>query len=284
LILRPVLRPVLRSVLRSPLVRGGGPGFDADARAWAAAVTAAGGTYSTTTLAAISAFCVSAKANGYWSKLTRINLLCGNNLTAARVPLKAGGGASIDTNVSFVSGDYSESTGLTGNGATKHLRTGLTPNGTLTLNDTHLAVYNRAPNATGGQIGIGVDDAVSFFQTYSPLSTGSFFSDQYNSSGAAGRISGAVTAPYRLLVASRTASNSHVIYQDGASVASSATSGGGLPNLPFYVFATNGNGVAGQFTAMPLAAYSIGAGLTAGEVASFSADMQTFQTALGRNV
>lgn len=261
-----------------------GASYDSDALAWATAVTAAGGTYSTPTLDAVSDFCVSAKANGYWSKINRINLICGNNLTAARVPLKVGGGASIDTNVSFVSGDYSESTGLTGNGSTKHLRTGLTPNGTLTLNDTHLAVYNRAPNATGGQIGVGVDDGVSFFQIYSPLSTGTFFSDQYNSSGAAGRVSGAITAPYRLLVASRTASNSHVVYKDGASVASNATSGGGLPNLAFYVFAANSNGTAGQFTAMPLAAYSIGAGLTAGEVASFSTDIQTFQTALGRQV
>jgi hypothetical protein len=263
---------------------GGSASYDSDALAWASAVTVAGGTYSTPTLAAVSAFCVSAKASGYWTKINRINLFCGDQLAACLVPLKVGGGSATETNTNFVAGDYSEATGLTGNGVNKYLRTGLTPNGTLTLNNTHLAVYNRAPNATGGQIAIGADDGTSFFQTYAPLSTGSFFSDQYNSSGAAGRVSGAVVAPYRLLVASRTASNSHVIYKDGSSVATSTSSGGGLPNVQFYVFAANSTGVANQFTAMPFGAYSIGSGLSAADVTAYSAHMQTFQTALSRQV
>jgi hypothetical protein len=263
------------------LLRGN---LDVDARAWAAAVTANGGSYSINTLAAVSSFCAAAKGSGYWSKLNRINLFCGDQLAAALVPLKAGGGGATDTNVNFVGGDYSEATGLTGNGSTKRLRTGLVPSASLTLNNTHMAVYNRAPNATGGQIGIGADDGTNFFQVYSPLSTGTFFADQYNSSVAAGRVSGAVAAPYRLLVASRTAANSHVIYRDGSSVASNALSGGGLPAFECYVFAGNSSGVANQFTAMPLGAYSIGSGLTAGEVASYSTHMQNFQAALARNV
>ena len=272
----------LRTISR---LRAGGSGSaDPDAAAWAAAVTANSGTYSGTTLAAVDTFTKAAKASGYWTKLNRINLFAGDQLAACLVPLKVGGGNATDTNVNFVAGDYSEATGLTGNGSTKRLRTGLIPSASLTLNDTHLAVYNRAANATGGQIGIGADDGVNFLQTYSPLSTGTFYSDQYNSSGSGGRVSGAVVAPYRLLVASRTAAAAHAIYKDGASVASSATSGGVLPAFELYVFAANSSGTANQFTAMPFGAYSIGAGLTAADVTAYNAHMQAFQQALGRQV
>src|SRR6478736_153668 len=127
-----------------PLIRSssGIPGVDGDAVAWAIAVLAAGGTYSVSTLAAVSNFCVSAKAASLWTKLNRVNLFCGDQLAAALVPLKVGGGSATDTNVNFVGGDYTEATGLTGNGTTKYLRTGhvLT---SLPAQSTSLGVYCR---------------------------------------------------------------------------------------------------------------------------------------------
>lgn len=263
---------------------GGGVATDSDAALWAAAVTTAGGTYSASTLAAVSAFCVSAKANGYWTKLNRINLMCGNQLTAARVPLKTGGGGTVDTNISFVSGDYTEATGITGNGTTKYLRTGLIPSATLTLNDTHLAVYNRAASATGagaalGAVGAAANIALSF---YGPFTDGRSYSDEYD--GAAELVSAVLTAPYRLMIGSRTASNAHSIYQAGTSVASEAVVSGSLPGTEEYVFSRNSNGSPVQFSAHAFGGYSIGSGLSAADVTAYSADMQTFQTALGRNV
>jgi hypothetical protein len=272
---------MLRS--RTRLRAGGGSSTDADAAAWASAVTANSGTYSAATLSAVSAFCVSAKASGYWDKLNRINLFCGDQLAAALVPLKAGGGNATDTNVNFVSGDYTEATGITGNGTTKYLNTGLVAN-TLTANSTHLAVYNRAGAVTGGNRSIGCNDAATnMFGLYAPFSDGNMYSDQY-SGAAGGRVSGAVSAPYGLMVGSRVSATDHKTYKAGSQVATQATSAGTLQALAIYVFATNNNGTAGNFVAQPLAAYSIGAGLTSADVTAYNTHMEAFQDALSRGV
>src|SRR5262245_39554006 len=76
-----------------------------------------GGTISTATANAANAFVISAKAKGYWTKLARINLFAGDQLASALVPLKPGAGYAVDDSVNFVAGDYSEATGITGNGS-----------------------------------------------------------------------------------------------------------------------------------------------------------------------
>ncbi len=259
---------------------------DADASAWAAAVAGAGGTYSAGTLDAVNAFCVAAKANSYWTKLNRINLMCGDQLTAALVPLKVGAGSATDTNVNFVSGDYTEATGLTGNGSSKYLNTGMLATA-LTLNDSSQGVYNRSSTAASGGASIGSDDATESFRFFAPLTDGKGYSDQYN--GANGRVvsASALSTPYGFLVSSRTASNSHVLYRNGTSIVSSATSTS-LGTLPtgrnIYVCARNANGTPANYISQPLAAYFIGAGLTQSDVTNFNADMQAFQLALSRNV
>lgn len=258
-----------------------GSSVDADAAAWAAAVTANGGTYSASTLSAVSTFCASAKASGYWTKLNRINLFCGNQLAAALVPLKAGGGSATDTNVNFVAGDYTEATGLTGNGSTKYLNTGLVPSTTLTLNDTHLMVYNRAASAVGGQVHIGARDGTNFLELLTPNSDTSGYARAYDVNAIQ---SGPLSAPYGSMVGSRTAAASFVLYQAAVSKASSATSAGALVALAVYIFGTNNSGTAAFFTSHPLAAYSLGSGLSAGDVTAYNTHMQAFQTSLGRQV
>jgi hypothetical protein len=283
-IFAPVLSSVFQPVTGSVFAPSQG-GTDADAAAWAAAVTAAGGTYSAAGLAASSAFVVSAKAAGYWTKLNRINLFAGGggtaaqNLTGTLVPLKVGGGSATETNVNFVAGDYTEATGLTGNGSTKYLNTGLIANTSLTLNDTHLAVYNRSSTAAAGGLTMGVN---SEFSLQAPFSDGNAYSDQYNT--VAGRVSGALAAPYGFVVGSRTAAASHTIYRNAVSVATNATSGGTLSLLATFVFACNSGGSPALFISQPLAGYSIGSGLSGADVTAYNTHMQAFQTALGRNV
>jgi hypothetical protein len=104
---------------------------------------------------AVSVFCAAIDAADIRSSFLRLNLVCGGNLAAARTPLYRGAsaagtqyGAAIDTNVGpYASGDYTESTGLTGDGATKYLNTTLTI-GTLATfganySNVHVSVYNR---------------------------------------------------------------------------------------------------------------------------------------------
>jgi hypothetical protein len=258
--------------------------FDADARAWAANVLTNSGTYSTATLVAVSNFCRSAKAAGIWSKLTRVNLFAGDQLAAALAPLKVGGGNATDTNVNFVSGDYTEATGLTGNGSTKYLDSGLQASA-LTLNDTHLAFYNRA-SVANGNVHMGARDG-SFNGVFlaAPLAADQkVYSDIYSGAGG-GRLASAsaIGTPYGFIVGSRTAANLHTIYRNGSSIGSNTTTNGSLPALNIYVVGGNANGTA-LYTSNPAGAYSIGSGLTAGEVASYATIMEAFQDALNRGV
>lgn len=258
--------------------------IDTDAAAWAAAVTTNGGTYSASTLAAVSTFCKAAKASGYWSKLNRINLFCGDQLAACLVPLKVGGGSATETNVNFVAGDYSEATGLTGNGSTKCLRTGLVPSASLTLNDTHLAVYNRSSGTAGFSIG-ALDSTSQTTVLYAPFEGGTTgLSDQYNQTVGAGRVASTLTAPFGFVVGSRTAAAAHAIYRNGSLLNSNTGSGGSLSTFEIYVGATNQAGTATTLSTGAMAGYSIGSGLTSTDVSNYNTDMQSFQQALGRNV
>jgi len=140
-----------------------------EAAAWRAAVIANGGSVSRRTVNAVSKFCNAIVAAGIRSKFLRLNLVCGNNLAAARVPLYRGAsstgtqyGSAIDTNLGpFTENDYSEATGLQGNGFNKALDTTITVGTLFTfglgINDLHMSVYNRSLSDTS-QCSFGVYD------------------------------------------------------------------------------------------------------------------------------
>ena len=109
--------------------------YHPEALDWQSRVIANSGAVSSTTLKSISIFCTSIDAAGLRSKLGRLNLFAGSNLAAALTPLyrsaSYGGTAygpvydpigTVGT-TPFVSGDYVESAGLTGNNA-KYLSLG----------------------------------------------------------------------------------------------------------------------------------------------------------------
>lgn len=282
-VIRPVIRPLIRAATKAPTQRRGGApsSIDADAAAWAAGVTANGGTYSAATLAAQSTLATALKAAGLWSKINRINTFCGDQLAAALVPLKVGGGNATDTNVNFVGGDYTEATGLTGNGSTKRLDTGLLASA-LTLSSTHFSIYNRSA-AVGGAAISGSSDGTNFFGLAPPTVDGTVLSYQGNLPGAL-IISAVITTPYGHLVGTRTDASTHVVYRNGSSLASNAGAASALPAQSITLFSRNAAGTPTDFAAQIYAGYSIGSGLTAGDALAFSAHMEAFQDALGRGV
>jgi hypothetical protein len=272
-------------MLRNWAVRyGAGP--DSDATAWAAAVTANSGTYSAGTLAAIDAFCVAAKGNGYWSDLLRVNPFAGDQLAAALVPLKAGAGDAVDTAPpgGFTSGDYTEATGLTSQNGSYYLRTGFLPT-SLTTNDTHFGVYDRTA-IQHNNVGMGTSKTgqsqVAAFQSY--VSGGLF--DMYDS-GSGRLVSPASTYPVGMMVGVRSAANVAVIYRNGVASVTADPGGGtiGANDLEFYVFTGNIDGApGGAGSGQSLGGYFIGSALTAQQAADFYTDWQALMTAFGRNV
>lgn len=251
---------------------------DADALGWAAAVTANSGTYSASTLSAMSTLISALKAAGLWTKMACFGPLAGDQLAAALIQYKGGTWAAA-TNVNFVSGDYTEATGLTGNGSNKYLNTGFAQN-TLTAASRHMATYDRVlPSAN--QASIGSDASGS--NTWMLQNVAGSYSYFAAGNGAnAGSAAAAATAGFYVGVSET--STSLRIYKNGASVATSAPTAL-VPSAENQgVFAKLRGGVAGAFSAGTLGGYSMGEILTAGEVAALYPIVQAFQTALGRQV
>lgn len=256
---------------------------DADVTAWVTAVTANGGTLSANTRAAVDTFTKAAKAAGYWSKLKRLNLFCGNEAVACVVPLKTGGGSSNDALTGFVLADYSEATGLTATGGSKYVQTGFPPS-LLTAGSTHMAFYVRSAIAGGlaVQMGASVNTDTSRF-VMGVNGAGSLGSDMYD--WADERASASVFAP-GFMGGTRTDATTHRVFRNtsylGTNNSTAYTST--LPAIQCYVFAINDNNTPGNVGAATLAMYSIGDGLTAADVSAYGTDIQAFQTALGRAV
>jgi hypothetical protein len=271
-----------------------------DARDWATRVTANGGTFSSTTLAAVSKFCAAIDAAGIRDRFYRLNLFCGNSdasLNAVRTPLYRAPsltgtqfGGTLDTNVNFVAGDYAEtgaSGGLTGDGTSKHLNTGFNAD---ILPDTtqsgHLSVYSSGTYAN--QIAISAYQSTNvpvftvLFTMEIQLLVAGNANTFINVSNNAATPSG--TSP-DFFLSSRTANNSLIGYRNGTpGTTQTGLASAAAPSLPFFVFARNFNGNPTVRFAQTLRSYSVGLGLTGSQVTAFNAAMQAFQAALGRGL
>lgn len=278
-IIRPLILP-----LGSAVGGGGGaiPGIDADAVAWALAVQAAGGSYNAVTLAAMSNFCVSAKAAGIWTKLNRVNLLCGNQLAAALIPLKAGSGTATETNVNFVGGDYTEATGLTGNGTTKYLNTGLAQN-VFTAASRHLMAYERVRATGTADTSIG-SDTTSNVNMWGLRTTAGVAADTQYSASVTSAGPTLVAAGVGMFVGNSESDTTADLYKNGAIAATLAVAAATPSAEALFVLGNNRSGAVAGASNATLAGYSAGLGLTAAEVATYYTIMQAFQTALGRQV
>lgn len=168
--------------------------------------------------------------------------------------------------------------GVAGDGASAYLNTHYNPSVSATLNNTHISNY-QDNNWVQLSNNYGV-------RTASTLNFGGFisgvtlFDDQYSTT--LGRltvaISNATTDKFRVIT-SRPSSGSHVIYENGTSVASNATSGGGLPNADYYILTQNG--ISG-FSSSTQQFYTLGLGLTADEAKDLDDSIEKYNTALGR--
>lgn len=278
-----------------------------DAAAWATRVVANGGSVSGTTLSAVSKFCASIASAGIRDRFYRLNLFCGTGLAACLVPLYRGpslggtlyGNATDTNNGPFVSGDYSESAGLSRVVAeAKRLDTGLAtsalPSGVIASG--HLAAWHGPLTgsfaATGDSdpalIGAhnGSTDRVSLQLSFRSATNG-------NDNGRLGRVttvtesSGAIglTKPSAFLLAQRTSATNLEMWRNGAIVGTNSTSTTGILGIThsILVFGFNNSGTpGGELNALLLRGYSVGDDMTSSQVLAFRAAWSTFNTALGR--
>lgn len=271
-----------------------------EAADWANRVRREGGSVGGSTLNAVSRFCRAIDAAGIRNKFARLSLLCGSNLNAALVPLfrstsfggSALGNATDTNNGPFVGvgTDYEEtgaSGGLTGNGSSKYLQTGLTTAALPAIGTGHLAVY-ASTYPTSGIKGLLTSWGLGFANPIYVLEAnrngaGHLLTSWGNDFGGVNFSSGTGNGT---LMVSRTGTTSLKAYRNGSQIGStstapvtpSANNGGG-----FAVFCNFGSSAA-NYSDARLGGYSIGAGMDDSEAAAYHTALQAFQTALGRNV
>jgi hypothetical protein len=229
--------------------------------------------------------------------MMRVNLFCGTGLAAALTPLYRSSsplvafGGATDTNNNFVSGDFSESSGLKGDGSTKHLTTGFNPSNLIAPFNCHLSYSGTSLETSGDRIAMG---------TFAGGVTNTLFiADSYASyvsgrcvrigSGNAGRFTVA-TSPGTSeshILGTRTSATALLLYRSGTQFGAINTSnafsdGLSLANVNIPIFALSNNGTIANLTAANLRMYSIGHGVNATQVAAFSSAVAAFNTALGR--
>jgi hypothetical protein len=274
-----------------------------EANSWAARVTASGGTFSSSTLAAVSRFCQDIDAAGIRDRFFRLNLICGNSdgsLIAVRTPLylaesrtAAVMGNALDTNVNFVPGDYAEtgaSAGLQGLAAsTKHLNTGLLGS-VVSRQSSHCCFYGDSlhlPAATN-VILIGARDASAqnLFQLQGRTSNSNGNRYFASSAPSAPAVDGSPLISAGMLLGSSVSRTDLRMFANGVQTGlqTGDRSDAAGPTSAFFVFAGSGAGVVvgGEISSARCRAYSIGPGMTGTQVASYYAAMQRFQSALGR--
>lgn len=273
---------------------GGTYGRNQDAAAWRNAVIAAGSNVSETTFAAVEKLCQSIDLAGLRDKFLRLNLLCGDDLAAALIPIYRGQsfsgtqvGSASDFNANFVNEDYSEtgsSSGLQGDGATKFLDTGLNA-GLLTASNSHMGFGLRATD-TGDvsfrAIGGAYDGSSRSFEMSirrDESAVNCFFTRFGVGSDRAGEsVQESPLAEGDLLMAWPS------FYRNGAQTGAEATTSQDYGSShSIFVFALNfANAYAINHTDARMNWYSVGLTMTSAQAADFYDIIDEFNTTLGR--
>lgn len=241
---------------------GRGYVYDADAETYIAAVEAADGQrLEWGVRQAISQFVAGCKTDGVWTPIKASCILMGaRTLAGALTPLVG----SAPTNVNFVSGDYSRTTGLVGNNSNKYLNTGRN-NNTSGQDDFHLAVFGEDPNKANTSYG-GAGNTTAAGSTYLNTVAASLYGQCRSTTLDA--VGVPRLAMNRTFYGMNRSSSTAFTYQFcGYSVNVTRTSG-----TPYdgniYIFARNDGGTAAAYTNARLAFYSTGDGLTLSSLSS----------------
>jgi len=251
-------------------------GFDADAQAFFDRVSTAGGSLSATEKTAVNTLVIDLKGYSIWSKMKAIYPMVGASAAACAQNLK-----SSSFTGSFTSGWTFASTGVTPNGTSAYMNTGLTPSVSLTQDSTHLSYYSRT-DVSGMQQEIGSQITNPNRFNLELRYNGNLSSDQYTF--LTGRVNVANSDSRGFYVASRTNSSTHKVFKNNSQLGTTNTGSSdslSLINIPIWIGVPNG---AANYSTKQCAFASIGDGLTDTDAGNFYTAVNAFQVTLSRNV
>ena len=264
--------------------------LDKDVANYKARIIAAGGNISDASLQAHNKFVKTLKTNNEWDKYLEIATFAGTNLSAALVKLKYPPGVqSTLTSFGFVSADYTEATGLTGDiSGNKYLKTGFIPSANLVTSlDAHLSVYARNTTAIAG---IGSTPPFRYLGSTGTGGNFNLYRNTLNIScnlGSGTEMNFTVTSTSRpgQLIVSNIAANSGYLFYNGGSIGTDTSfTTNGLSERENYIFGYNNLGSLANSSSLICAFYSFGYGLNSTQAANSYSAVQALQTLLGRQV
>jgi hypothetical protein len=258
---------------------------NSEAVAWAAKVVANGGASpSAGTVSALSTFMNTLVSKSLRTKLFLLNIIAPDSLTAAITPVVSGNGSNPWQNQNFLSGDLTVN-GLTGNGTTKGLRTGLNLNlgGTspATNNNAGFTVYCKSIPASDN-FQVGAYDGSAFFGCrvrFNDLTCKGTICDNNNYVGPATFPGNGLFAINRVSSTDQRmfwGNSTNVPAQIGTTVA--AGNAFNMPNAQLGMFSLDGSSGWSSGTLSFFAAHS---GMSLSEFTDFFTAIQALRTALG---
>lgn len=251
-------------------------GYDPDAQAFFDRVATAGGTLTTTEKNAVNQLVLDMKSAGIWTSMKAVYPMVGASAAACAQNLK-----SSSFTGTFSSGWTFASTGVTPNGTSAYMDTGLNENTVMTLNSCNVGIYTRTNNTNSLKYDFGVDELdtriTSILFSYNNLS---YFRNQ----NLTITTFATPTDVKGFWQNNRTAASVQKTFFNGSVYNSSTDASVGKSNLNYYLGALNLNGAAILFGNNQYAFCFVSDGLTDTQASNFYTAVQTFNQTLNRQV
>ena len=254
---------------------------DPDAAAFFARVTAAGGSLTNTEKAAVNTLVTDLKGYGIWSSMKAIYPMVGASAAACAQNLK-----SSSFTGTFTSGWTFASTGVTGNGTSAYMNTGLVPNTNLSQNSSSGGVYINSLSAGSvnkSDVYFGASNAGFSAGFYLLPMAGSNTNDysRNNSDAAPAALSWADCRGFYQMY--RTISASYVVRRNNVPITYSIASVSPA-TFPVWIAGLNNASTLVEPSSNRIALSYLGDGLTDTQASNFYTAVQAFQTTLSRQV
>lgn len=254
---------------------------DTDALNYISRVATAGYSMTSSEQTAVDTYVTGLKSAGLWTRIYDECLSIGGSVAAAHlVTLKGVVTQSAVSSPSFAAN------GVTTNGSSQYINTGLIPSTACTLNSASIWLYSRTAAAVGGGYDLGGQNGgAQEFAMILRRSDNSRYAMAYSESNGFGMLNDTgATDGSGCFVVSRTASNAMFYMRNGTVQLSSTNSlGGTLPTVAVFLGTLNtGSGTFG-FTARQYCAWGMGGAHSTTEAQTKTTLLNALQTSLSRN-
>jgi hypothetical protein len=249
---------------------------DADAQAFitAAAITDA------TQQSAINNLVVGMKADGIWTKMKAIYPFVGGTASTHKYNLKDPRDLDDAFRLVFNGGWTHSSNGALPNGTNGYADTKLVPSSVIaSINSAHISFYSRTNSDSACDIGVANSVGAIAFQVW-PKQAGFRYSRVF--SGVLVEATTESTSAY--YINSRLNSANLKAYRNGSMLSNPTLASLANISSSLVLSARNDGGTIGNYSNRQTAFASIGDGLTDTEASNLYTRVQTYQTALSRQV